>query len=72
MNSGKSVFDMESNRLLNTKQAAEYLGYKVNYIYNLVSKGELMPLKCGGKKKGGLRFPKIELDGYLGKKENGY
>jgi excisionase family DNA binding protein len=63
------VFSYESNRLMNTREAAYYLGYKVGSIYNLVLKGELRPYKCGMRKKSPLRFMKNDLDVFLGKKE---
>lgn len=62
-----NVFTCESNRLLNSKQAAEYLGYKQSYIYNLVYGGVLKPYKCGKKAKGSLRFLKSDLDNFLGR-----
>ena len=67
MNDLNEVFNFESNRFMNTKQAAHYLGLKVSYIYNLVHKGELTPYKCGKKTKGSLRFIKVDLDRFLGK-----
>lgn len=65
------VFNCDKNRLLNTTETAEYLGYKVSYIYNLVHKGELLPFKGGRKSKGKLRFVKSDLDVYLGRPFNG-
>jgi excisionase family DNA binding protein len=52
--------------LLNSKEAAEYLGLKVSYIYNLVNKGQLKALKCGNSRKGSLRFTIEELNRFLG------
>lgn len=66
-----NVFSCESNRLLNSKQAAEYLGFKVSYIYNLVYRGVLKPYKCGNRSKGSLRFLKADLDEYLGRPQDG-
>ena len=67
MKKNESVFDMEPNRLLTSRQAAEYLGYKVSYIYNLVYLGVLRPLKPGNRTKGTLRFVKKDLDHFLGR-----
>lgn len=54
------------HRFLNTKEASEYLGLKVSYIYNLVQKGRLKAHKCGNTKQGGLRFTIEELNRFLG------
>lgn len=59
----------DENRLLTTKEAAEYLRYRPSYIYNLVCKGVLKPYKCGNKRQGSLRFEKGELDRFLGRKK---
>lgn len=67
MNNCETVFDMPPNRLLNSAQAAEYMGYKTSYIYNLVYKGILKPLKTGKREKGALRFIKKDLDKFLGR-----
>jgi excisionase family DNA binding protein len=67
MNDKINVFEMENNRLLNTRQAAEYLGFKIGYMYNLVFNGVLKPYKCGKKAKGSLRFLKSDLDKFLGR-----
>lgn len=61
------VFSFESNRLVETKQAAHYLGFRVSYIYNLVHLGKLRAFKCGNRKKGSLRFLKGDLDAFLGR-----
>ena len=66
------VFSCDNNRLLNSKQAAEYLGFKIGYIYNLVHRGELSPYKCGKKTKGSLRFLKSDLDEFLGRPKDGH
>lgn len=65
-----NVFEVESNRLLNSTQAAEYLGYKRSYIYNLVYNGLLKNYKCGNGSKGSLRFLKSDLDEYIGRTSN--
>lgn len=65
------VFSCDSNRLLNSKQVAHYLGYKQSYIYNLVYSGVLKPYKCGNKHKGSLRFLKSDLDDFLGRPKDG-
>lgn len=67
MDTLNEVFEYPENRLMNSKQAAHYLGFKTTYIYNLVHKGKLNPLKCGQKAKGSLRFSKSDLDKFLGK-----
>jgi len=67
VNNSIDVFECPENRLLNSKQTALYLGYKVSYLYNLVHRGELRPYKAGGKAKGSLRFLKSDLDKYLGR-----
>jgi len=46
---------------LNIKQAAEFLGLKPSYIYNLVFFGKLPAYKPGGKK---LFFKPSELEKY--------
>lgn len=63
----KNIYDLEKNRLLNTNQVSEYLGYKRSYIYNLVHKGMLKPYKCGNRSKGALRFLISDLDNFLGR-----
>jgi excisionase family DNA binding protein len=72
MNNQINVHNLESNRLINSAQAAEYLGYKVSYIYNLVYNGRLKAFKCGNKAKGSLRFLKSDLDKYLGRCADGH
>ncbi|MFA6238145.1 MAG: helix-turn-helix domain-containing protein [Bacteriovorax sp.] len=67
MNLQKNIYDLEKNRLLNSDQVAEYLGFKRSYIYNLVHKGILKPFKCGKKAKGRLRFLISDLDKFLGR-----
>lgn len=62
----KDLYQMRSNELLNTDEAAQYLGYKKSYIYNLVHQGKLKARKCGRGLRGGLRFVKSDLDDYLG------
>lgn len=57
---------LEFHKFLNTKEAAEYLGLKRSYVYNLVSRGRLSPNKCGNREKGGLRFTIEELNRFLG------
>lgn len=65
------VFSCPPNRLLNSKQAAKYLGFKVSYIYNLVYSGVLKTYKCGNKPNGSLRFLKSDLDAFLGRPKGG-
>jgi len=48
-----------SSDLLNTKQAADFLGYKVSTIYRKVSNGELPYMKVEGTNR--LRFSKEAL-----------
>lgn len=69
MKQNENIYKMESNRLMNSSQAAEYLGYKVSYIYNLVYSGKLKALKPGNNPKGSLRFVKSDLDKFLGWEE---
>lgn len=61
------IYNCDSNRLLNSREASQYLGFKLGYVYNLVHKGELKPYKCGNKSKGSLRFLKSDLNDYLGR-----
>jgi len=70
-NQNDDVYKFESNRLLNSKQTSEYLGFKIGYIYNLVYSGVLNPYKCGNKSKGSLRFLKSDLDNFLGRPKDG-
>lgn len=72
METNIDVFSCNNNRLLNSRQAAEYLGFKISYIYNLVHKGALSPYKCGKKTKGSLRFLKSDLDEFLGRPKDGH
>jgi excisionase family DNA binding protein len=67
METKESVFDMKSNRLLNTKEASELLGLSIGYIYNLTATGILKPYKVGGGKNGSLRFEKSYLEDFLGR-----
>jgi excisionase family DNA binding protein len=71
MDTSINVFTCDANRLLNSKQAAEYLDYKVSYIYNLVHKGDLVPYKGRNRSRGKLRFVKADLDKFLGRPSNG-
>lgn len=64
------IYNCNSNMLLNSKQASEYLGFKLSYLYNLVHKGEIKVYKCGNKAKGSLRFLKSDLNKYLGRPDN--
>ena len=55
---------------LNVQQAAEFLGLKVSYVYNLVFYGKLTAYKPGGKK---LLFKVADLEKYAyGKKVGGH
>jgi excisionase family DNA binding protein len=49
-------------RPLNLKQAAEFLGLKPSYIYNLVHFGKLAAYKPGGKI---LFFKQSDLEAYI-------
>lgn len=63
----ENIYDLEKNRLLDSKQTAEYLGFTRSYIYNLVYKGILKPFKSGLKAKGRLRFLISDLDKFIGR-----
>lgn len=62
-----SNYNLYDNQLLNSKQAATYLGYKVSYLYNLVCKGEIRSYKGGNRKGAALRFDRRDLDAFLGR-----
>jgi len=51
----------ETQRPLNVQQAAEFLGLKVSYIYNLIHFGKLTAYRPGGKK---LLFKVSDLEKY--------
>jgi len=51
----------ETQKPLNVKQVAEFLGLKPSYIYNLVFYGKLMAYKPGGKR---LLFKLSDLEKY--------
>jgi excisionase family DNA binding protein len=51
----------ETQKPLNVQQAAEFLGLKPSYVYNLVFYGKLPAYKPGGKK---LFFKVSELEKY--------
>jgi excisionase family DNA binding protein len=51
----------ETQKPLNVEQAAEFLGLKPSYIYNLVFYGKLAAYKPGGKK---LFFKVSDLEKY--------
>ena len=51
----------ERENQLNVQQAAEFLGFKPSYIYNLVFFGKLTAYKPGGKK---LLFKISDLEKY--------
>ena len=56
--------DNEQPRLLNAKQASEILGISKNYLYQLVYRGELKPVRIG--LKGAIiRFHKKDLYDYM-------
>lgn len=66
----EDVYKARSNEFVGVREAARYLGYSVNYLYNLVSKGEVKVYKCGNKRNGKLRFLKRDLNIYLGRTED--
>ena len=51
----------ETQKPLNVQQAAEFLGLKPSYIYNLVFYGKLMAYRPGGKM---LLFKAADLEAY--------
>jgi excisionase family DNA binding protein len=51
----------EANKPLNVLQAAEFLNFKVSYIYNLVFYGKLTAYRPGGKK---LFFKLADLEAF--------
>ena len=57
-----------AHALLTAREAADYLRLSVGTLYNLVSKGRLLPGRAGNR----LRFRRKDLDRYLwgrGRKE---
>jgi excisionase family DNA binding protein len=60
--------------IMNIKEAAEYTGYSVAYIYQLTAQGEMPFCKPMGGKKGKLFFSRSELDIFMrrGKRDAGY
>jgi excisionase family DNA binding protein len=65
MKTKESVFDMPSNRIMNCKEASEYLGVTVGHIYNLKNTGVLKAKKVGPGKNGSLRFEKSYLEEFI-------
>jgi excisionase family DNA binding protein len=60
----------ETQKPLNVEAAAEFLGLKVSYVYNLVFYGKLTAYKPGGKK---LLFKISDLERYAyGNKVGGH
>ena len=60
----------EIQKPLNVEQAADFLGLKVSYVYNLVFYGKLAAYKPGGKK---LLFKVSDLEKYAyGNKVGGH
>jgi excisionase family DNA binding protein len=52
----------EANKPLNVRQAAEFLGCKVSYIYQLIFYGKLTAYRPGGKK---LFFKVADLETFV-------
>ena len=48
-------------RLLNYRQAAQYLGVCEKSIYNLVKSGQIQPVHVGGS----VRFARDDLDAFI-------
>ena len=60
----------ETQKPLNVQQAAEYLGFKPSYVYNLVFYGKLKAYKPGGKI---LLFKPSDLEAFAyGNETGGY
>jgi len=53
---------MNSKNVLNIKEACEYLGYKISYLYKLTSAGIIPHSKPNGKK---LYFDKAKLEAWM-------
>ncbi len=66
MDTKKTVFDLPSNYLMTSKQAARFLNIKIQSLYNMVHQGKILPRKLGDSTKGRLRFVKSDLEKVLG------
>jgi excisionase family DNA binding protein len=58
----ESVLSNSGDRWFSTRQAAEYLGYAVQTIYNKVDLNEIPFVRVGGRT---LKFRKSELDRWI-------
>lgn len=63
--SGSSPPTMAESAWMTVKEAAHYLRCTVKTIYNYKCNGQLRGHNLGGRKKGGLRFKKTDLDAFI-------